>query len=189
MRIDCISILFYNFFQQLSASSQSDNLSQISTWSDELDTSFSDINASIQTISKGSISPLKFQLRTDYDLLKDSSKRIVKRKATTVVHAVLSCIAPGQERKLLKLIQPAETDEEETKGLDQSELVQLIIKLFKESSNAHTKRQLLSMISGKYTKKELQNMIPGLSTYYIDQARLHASEYGEGKDLQTGILL
>ena len=113
----------------------------------------------------------------------------MKRKATTVVHAVLSCIAPGQERKLLKLIQPAETDEEETKGLDQSELVQLIIKLFKESSNAHTKRQLLSMISGKYTKKELQNMIPGLSTYYIDQARLHASEYGEGKDLQTGILL
>ena len=63
-------------------------------------------------------------------LLKDSSQRIVKRKSTTVVHAVRSCIAPGQERKLLKLIQPAETDDEETKCLDQSELVELIIKLF-----------------------------------------------------------
>ncbi|XP_052065790.1 uncharacterized protein LOC127705501 [Mytilus californianus] len=101
-----------NLDSQLSASTQSDNLSQISTWSDEMDTSLDDINSTIQTISKGSISSLKFQLRTDYEHLKESSKRAVKRKTHTVV---LSCIAPGQERKLLKVIQPDESDDQETR--------------------------------------------------------------------------
>ncbi|VDI82546.1 Hypothetical predicted protein [Mytilus galloprovincialis] len=163
---------------QLSASTQSDNLSQISTWSDDMDTSLDDINSTIQTLSKGSINPLKYQLRTDYEQQKESSKRAVKRKTHTVVNAVLSCIAPGQERKLLKLIQPGESDDQETRCTD---MVQLKVHLFHESSNGHTKRQLLSIICQKYTKKELQDMIPGLSTYCIDQARLHASKHGKGK--------
>ncbi|CAC5391099.1 unnamed protein product [Mytilus coruscus] len=67
-----------NLDSQLSASTQSDNLSQISTWSDEMDTSLDDINSTIQTISKGSISPLKctcskkgefFRQRLDQDKL------------------------------------------------------------------------------------------------------------------------
>lgn len=37
------------------------------------------------------------------------------------------------------------------------------------------------MLAKDHTKKQLMEMMPCLSTYSIDQARLHASIYGEGK--------
>ena len=56
-------------------------------------------------------------------------------------------------------------------------------KAVQESSNAHTNDNSFPWYLENIPKKELQNLIPGHTTYCIDQDRLHASEYGEGKDL------
>lgn len=135
--------------------SQSDNLSQISTWSDEINPSLNEINSALKTISGGKVSPLKFQLRTDYEMLTDTTQRAIKRKAISAVHGVLHSIAPGQESKLLKLIQ-METNVEEDRT-SSSDIVNVIVKLFQESTSSHTKRQLLSLIVNQYTKKNSKN--------------------------------
>ena len=111
-----------------------------------------------------------------------SSRRIVKRKATTVVHAVRSCIAPGQERKLLKLIQPAETDDEETKCLDQSELVQLIIKLFKNHQMHIQKDNYFLWYPENIPKKNYRTWFLDIQPTILTELDC-TPEYGEGKDL------
>jgi len=110
---------------------------------------------------------------------KNPPKDQLKEKAKSAVHGVLNSIAPGQENKLLRLIQLDNTEDEEN-AKPYTDMVDLIVKLFQESSSSLTRRQLLSMIGDKFTKKELQELIPGLTTYCIDQARLHAFEYGKG---------
>lgn len=161
------------------------------------DTSFNEMNGAPHIISNGSISPFKCQLRTDFDLVKEFSKISIKRKGKSAVHGVLNSIVPGQEYKLLRLIQLDNTEDGEN-AKPYTYMVDLIVKLFPESSSSLTRRQLLSIIGVKFTKKELQEWIPGLTTYCISSyINLHwycllwniSDGYSQGTALITIIIV
>jgi len=160
--------------------------SQASNWSTDYgkEVSLENVNTALSLLSNGKFSPVKHKVRKEIDCLQPSSKRGLKRKATIAVEALLDCIAPGQGTKLLELIKGDKC----VPDVPESELKNTIIKLYNNSNEYLIKRQLLSMLAKDHTKKQLLEMIPGLSTYSIDQARLHASMHGEGKlnmDIKT----
>lgn len=156
--------------------------SQASSWSieDSNDIPLENINTALSLLSNGKFSPVKHKIRNDIDSLQPSSRRALKRKATSAVEALLESLAPGQGTELMAMIkgEPATTELTDNSVTD---LRKTIIKLYNNSNDFLMKRQTLSMLSKNHTKKQLMEMIPGLSTYSIDQARLHASMYGEGK--------
>ena len=79
-------------------------MSQISSWSTEnVEITLEEINKAVSVISHGSCSPVKFQIHSDVDMLKPSTKRYIKRKATGLIEGALDTLAPGQSEKLLKL--------------------------------------------------------------------------------------
>lgn len=85
-------------------------------------------------------------------------------------------IAPGQGKKLFKLIQ--EPSDLKTTSCD---LERAVVNLYMESRDKDIKKQLLSLISLSHTKKELQKLIPQLSVYAINEARKHALDKKEGR--------
>lgn len=85
-------------------------------------------------------------------------------------------IAPGQGKKLFKLIQ--EPSDLKTTSCD---LERAVVNLYMESRDKDIKKQLLSLISLSHTKKELQQLIPQLSVYAINEARKHALDKKEGR--------
>ncbi|XP_076080552.1 uncharacterized protein LOC143051543 [Mytilus galloprovincialis] len=156
--------------------SQSQSLSQISSWSQEnMETSLSDLNKGIDIISRGHSSPVKFQVRSDISSLKPSTKRTVKRKVVSAIDTVLNGIAPGQSQALFKMIQ-----DKDPESANSSELQEIIVKIHQESTDRNTKQQLLSLIALSHTKKDLQQLIPGLTVYAINEARKHAKTNGHG---------
>ncbi|XP_071121071.1 uncharacterized protein [Mytilus edulis] len=156
--------------------SQSQSLSQISSWSQEnMETSLSDLNKRIDIISRGHSSPVKFQVRSDISSLKPSTKRTVKRKVVSAIDTVLNGIAPGQSQALFKMIQ-----DKDPESANSSELQEIIVKIHQESTDRNTKQQLLSLIALSHTKKDLQQLIPGLTVYAINDARKHAKTNGHG---------
>lgn len=84
-------------------------------------------------------------------------------------------MAPGQGNKLLQLIQdPVQPDS------TCSNLEQLIVNLYSESTDKHVKKQLLSMIASSHSKKQLQQLIPSITMHAINEARKHAMEHSAG---------
>ncbi|CAC5388049.1 unnamed protein product [Mytilus coruscus] len=76
-------------FQSINISS-SQPLSQISSWSEEnIDTVLTDLNDAIDVLGHGKISPIKYRVRRDLDLLHPSSLRTVKRKAGETINLFL----------------------------------------------------------------------------------------------------
>lgn len=154
-------------------------LSQVSSWSEEnLETSLDDINKALSSISRGSFSPLKFQVRRNLDILMPNTIRTLKRKAEEATNLILEGIAPGQGKKLFKLIQ--EPSDLKTTSCD---LERAVVNLYMESRDKDIKKQLLSVISLSHTKKELQQLIPQLSVYAINEARKHALDQKEGTEV------
>lgn len=141
------------------------------------------LNSLLQTMGKGQISPIKYQLTTPLENVSQSTKRYIKRKSNQVVNAVLNSIAPGQSTKLLRLIAPSEDKNQNLPSTTDNDLIQLIVKLYKDETNNAVKCQLLSMIASPqlHSKVELQTLIPGLSKWKIDQSRAHAARIGAGK--------
>ncbi|CAG2245178.1 unnamed protein product [Mytilus edulis] len=166
------------------------NSSQASSWSieDNNDIPLENINTALSLLSNGKFSPVKHKIRNDLDSLQPSSRRALKRKATSAVEALLESLAPGQGTELMAMIkgEPATTELTDNSVTD---LRKTIIKLYNNSNDFLMKRQTLSMLSKNHTKKQLMEMIPGLSTYSIDQARLHASMYGEGAHVSKPLKL
>lgn len=76
-------------------------------------------------------------------------------------------IAPGQGKKLFKLIQ--EPSDLKTTSCD---LERAVVNLYMESRDKDIKKQLLSLIS---------QLIPQLSVYAINEARKHALDQKEGR--------
>jgi predicted DNA-binding ribbon-helix-helix protein len=143
-----------------------------------LDIPLSDVNHALELLSKGEISPVKYQLQSDIDSLKPSSLRAIKRKASLSVTALLEGIAPGQSDKLQKLI--CLDDGPKSNDVTDTTVVRLIAQLYEDSQDSHVKKQLLSMICSRSTKRQLQELIPTATTYAVDQARQHAAEVGPG---------
>ncbi|CAC5403191.1 unnamed protein product [Mytilus coruscus] len=127
--------------------------SQISAWSTENDiqrNTLEEINSALNIIGGGKISPITYQIRKDINELKPRTVRSLKRKASA------TCSTPSPT-----------VDE-------------LVVQLFKESTDKCTKKQFLSMISLSYTQQQLRDIFPGISIYEIDQARMHVRTCGKG---------
>lgn len=95
---------------------------------------------------------------------------------------VLNAIAPGQSEELFSLIS-SHSDNSSATSCNESSLLDILIKLYDESTDNNFRCRILSIICRTAPKLELQSLIPGLTIYRIDQARLHASRYGPGSDL------
>ena len=120
---------------------------------------------------------MKFKFKSKISTLHPSSRRMLKRKATTAIQTLLKSIAPGQADDVLELVNSnVKNDLPVT-----SDLTNTIVKLYQNTSDCNMKKQLLSLLAKDHTKKELQKLIPGVTVYSIDQARLHASVHGKGK--------
>jgi hypothetical protein len=117
---------------------------------------------------------MKYIVRTDIALLHPSSRRMLKRKASTAIEALMECLAPGQGSKLIELISEKKS---ETPVPD---ITTTILKLYKNTNDHNMKKQQLSILAKDYTKKQLQEFVSDLTVYSIDQARLHASVHGKG---------
>ncbi|XP_061184852.1 uncharacterized protein LOC133192865 [Saccostrea echinata] len=78
-------------------------------------------------------------------------------------------VAPGQSQELLNLIvEPDRT----TKCNEESEyLLELLTKIYNESTSNVVKDHTLSLMAGLSTKENLKNRIPGLTKYHIDKVR------------------
>ncbi|VDI66136.1 Hypothetical predicted protein [Mytilus galloprovincialis] len=126
--------------------SLSQPLSQISNWSDEMETTLDQANATLKILNCKS-SPLRGQLLSDISSLKDSTIRYYKRKADKSVDSVLNIIAPGQSKELKKLIMS-----EPTKPPTDDELTDTILKLYEETADNKLQTQILSIVSKKMTK-------------------------------------
>ncbi|CAG2218847.1 unnamed protein product [Mytilus edulis] len=167
----CLKNIEEDCFDSTSEGTQfSQHLSQISNWSDTIDTSTLEVaNEVIDLASRGKSSPLRGQLRTNIDEAKLSTIRYYKRKAEESVDSVLNLIAPGQSQELKKLIMPEMIT---SKTPTESDLTNSVLKLYEETTNSNLKSQILSVIARKMTKQELLRHIPDLTVYKIDQARL-----------------
>ncbi|XP_071150629.1 uncharacterized protein [Mytilus edulis] len=90
------------------------NSSQASSWSieDNNDIPLENINTALSLLSNGKFSPVKHKIRNDIDSLQPSSRRALKRKATSAVEALLESLAPGQGTELMAMIkgEPATTE-------------------------------------------------------------------------------
>ena len=150
------------FILQTSEGTQfSQHLSQISNWSDTIDTNTLEVaNEVIDLASRGKSSPLRGQLRTNIDEAKLSTIRYYKRKAEESVDSVLNLIAPGQSQELKKLIMPEMIT---SKTPTESDLTNSVLKLYEETTNSNLKSQILSVIARKMTKRELLKHIPDLT--------------------------
>ena len=143
-------------------------MSIISSWSEEESiTDLETCNSAIEMLSRGKISPLKYQLQTPLSEVTPQSRNYIRRKATQVVHSLLQKFAPGQSDDLLKSIaMPEMTSQDQN-----SDLLNTMIKLYSESSHNVVKDQLLSLMAGLTTKEDLLKRIPGLTKYHVDKVR------------------
>lgn len=165
-------------------------LSQGSNWSEEdrSEVPLDDVNHALSLLSRGAVSPLKHKTRSNLAELHPSSIRALKRKATSAVLALLDSIAPGQGTELLQLIHVPPQDLTLSPP-SYPDLVGTIIKLYNNTVDSNVKKQLLSILAKDFSKKDLQEMIPGLTVYSVDQARIHASVFGEGILIKTLVLI
>ena len=157
--------------------------SQISNWSeDHLSTEdpLSDINTIIDSLGKGSVSPLRFRLQKPLDETADSTKRYLKRKAEETLTLVFEKIAPGQSKGLLNLVINRHEEAECHDGL-----LDTFIKIYTDADDNQIKSYLLSFISSRMSKTELMRKFPNLTKYKVDQARLYAAKYDAGEQSEA----
>ena len=123
----------------------------------------------LNNLSRGSVSPLRAQLRTDLNNVGPSSLFYYKKKANESIDSLLHVIAPGRSDQLRDLVfgKKPRTD---TNSKDKL-ITDDIVKLYEETCDNNLKTQLLSLIASKHSKTELQRLIPGLTIYQIDRAR------------------
>lgn len=85
-----------------------------------------------------------------------------------MVHSILELVAPGQSEDLLKLmVEPVtNTNHQETENL-----LEILTKIYNDSTYKAVKDQTLSIMAGLTTKEDLKSRIPGLTNYHIDKVR------------------
>uniref|UniRef100_A0A8W8NYV2 C2H2-type domain-containing protein n=1 Tax=Magallana gigas TaxID=29159 RepID=A0A8W8NYV2_MAGGI len=62
------------------------------------------LNRSMEILSEGKFTPMRFTLNTPLEDVQQSTKDYVTRKAKEVIHYALECIAPQQEEELMQLV-------------------------------------------------------------------------------------
>ncbi|KAI8515676.1 hypothetical protein Bbelb_064890 [Branchiostoma belcheri] len=177
-------------FESQSSSVTSNGEADTSIWIDEQyqqQQNREALNAAIDRISEGRVSPIRSSLNTPWLDVTDRQRNYYLKKTREVVSATMGVIAPGQESDLWSgLIQapPFYDEPPAKKKMWDNQTVQTLIKAYKEAGAWQTKQQILSLFVNDYTKDELQDLIPGLSKWRIDQARQHAAEAGPGNPVE-----
>ena len=164
----------------------------VSLWIDEKELQHQKretLSNTVAQITEGRYSPIASTLNTSWDDVSIAQQKYYRRKMKKVIQAALSVVVPGQEEQMWSCLREerelVDTDDEpatKTKRID-SGLVQTLISAHNDAENWQTKRQILSLFMNDFSKTELQRMIPGLSKWWIDQARCHATDVGEGQPL------
>ncbi|XP_052097174.1 uncharacterized protein LOC127732145 [Mytilus californianus] len=156
-------------------SSQDLQMSQTSNWSDEnIAIDLSTCNTVFATLSKGEVSPLKYQLQTNFNSVTSTTQRYVERKADELICTVLNAIAPGQSKELfVHMINKHKNISEHANTEDKSVecMIDPLTKLYEETNNNIVKEQLLSIMASYTTKDTLMTKIPGITKYRVDKVR------------------
>ncbi|CAC5357950.1 unnamed protein product [Mytilus coruscus] len=141
---------------QNSQTSQSIDLSQdsqIYNWSDDVGMhTLNRINTALVSVSKGSFSPLKYQLETPLDKIKESTLRYIKRKVNQSVDCVMEAIAPGQGVAVKKILLREMKNPHDQNDV-QTDLVREILQLYNATTDNRIRRQLLALISKQLSKQ------------------------------------
>ena len=135
------------------------------------------LNRSIEALSGGRISPVRFQLNQPISDVARSTRIYIKRKSKEILETAPECIAPEQSAELLSLVTETSTIEKES---PEEKVVKNLVSLYDETRSWYTKRTILSIFVNQYTKSQLKTMIPGLTDWRIDQARKHVAVVGVG---------
>uniref|UniRef100_A0A8W8LUZ6 C2H2-type domain-containing protein n=1 Tax=Magallana gigas TaxID=29159 RepID=A0A8W8LUZ6_MAGGI len=157
--------------------------SQSSNWSQEEEAlplqeiQLADVNAAINIISQGQISPLRSRLGTDLVDVKERTLRYYKRKAEETCTALLDAIAPHQGQRLKRIVLPSSESSDD-------DLFNVVGEMYHNIKDANLKCQLLSLIVHRCSKAELLTKFPEITKHQIDKARRHAFVYGPGSDVQ-----
>lgn len=140
-------------------------------------------------LSSRDVSPIRYQLKTEWDVVGDRTKRYYKRKAREVVSAALEEIAPNDAGKLWNAIATSvslnpdcSTDKEENVDVT---LIDALAECYNNASHWSTRRQILSIMADKVSFKTLQKWIPGLTRYRFNIARHHRLLHGRGSPILT----
>ncbi|XP_065925464.1 uncharacterized protein [Magallana gigas] len=157
--------------------------SQSSNWSQEEEAlplqeiQLADVNAAINIISQGQISPLRSRLGTDLVDVKERTLRYYKRKAEETCTALLDAIAPHQGQRLKRIVLPSSESSDD-------DLFNVVGEMYHNIKDANLKCQLLSLIVHRCSYAELLTKFPEITKHQIDKARRHAFVYGPGSDVQ-----
>ena len=128
------------------------------------------------------LSPIRNQLKTDWDIVADRTKRYYTKKARDVVSAALEEIAPNDAGKLWNSIANATYLNEENPDVM---LLDALAECYNSASHWSTRRQILSIMADKVSFKTLQRWIPGLTRYRFNIARHHQFLHGRGSPVLT----
>ena len=135
------------------------------------------------------VSPIRNQLKTDWDVASDRTKRYYTKKTREVVSSVLEEIAPNDAEKLWNSIANSkslklECSLENEQNLDVP-LLDALAECYNNAIHWSTRRQILSVMTDKVSFKMLQRWIPGLTRYRFNIARHHKLLHGRGSTLLT----
>ena len=132
-------------------------------------------------INAGRISPLTFQLKTEWDETKGDKKELCIEKASEACSLVCDVIAPKAGKELFH---SCFTPDKET---NYGELVPLM-QAYNSATTRNVKTQILRLYSYRYPVKTLQRIhepYAKLTKWQIKRARAHAREYGSGSLVKT----
>ncbi|XP_062575515.1 uncharacterized protein LOC134237441 [Saccostrea cucullata] len=138
------------------------------------------LNRSMEILSDGKFTPLRFTLNASLDEVQQSTKDYVTQKANEVIQYAFECIAPGQENALMHLLYQKYYKPEE-KRVETDALTEALIKAYDQADGHQSQVQILSLFVNNFSKTELCKMVHGLTKYKIDCARKYASTNGPGQ--------
>ena len=152
------------------------------------------LNNATAKLTEGRYSPFVSTLNPSWDDVLVTQQKYYQRKMKEVIQEALSIVVPGQEEHMWNCLpderESADVSEEppaKRKRINTG-LVQTLISTHNDAENWQTKRQILSLFVNDLSKTELQEMIPGLWKWWIDQARCHTTEVGEGQPIHDKLI-
>ncbi len=132
--------------------------------------------------------PIQKVLRTEWDEACDRTKQDYSKKAQEIFICTLKVLAPDHYIDLgqavvqsKELIEELEMEED----LDDNELLEAFGNAYGNAKTWTSKRQILSIIANKFPYSDVKGVIPQITKFKYYVARLHASLYGEGSEVET----
>ncbi|XP_061188663.1 uncharacterized protein LOC133196824 [Saccostrea echinata] len=125
------------------------------------------------------LSPVKKQLRADWNEASDRTKSDYISSAKSIFQEVVNVLAPGQGSFLLDALLKTDSDSPD------NNMLQFLSNAYNLSADWGTQRQILSLFAHAYTYNQLITFIPTLTKYRYTTARKHAITRGVGQQVQS----